>query len=246
MGNTFPSDIQDKGEVSTSTTMDSTTLSCWGLVDADYKFIWFDIASCGSSSDSRIFLCLDLVWNIVDNTNGFPLAESLVEQAPQVEYFFIGGDAFPLRTWLMKPLSCRSLDINELIFNYRLSHGRRMVENSFEILASRFWVLQSTVHQEPSVVKWIFTACVVLLKLLRMGLGRGQFLVDNMGFNLDNVLQGNRYLIMEKTLPRPPRQSKLFWQITSGMKDLCLGWYPGYDIWTLVKNNLYTSNISIY
>ena len=64
-----------------------------------------------------------------------------------------------------------------------------MVDNSFEILASRFWVLQSTVHQEPCVVKWIITTCVVLLNLLRMRLGRGQCLVNNMGFNLDNVLQ---------------------------------------------------------
>ena len=31
-----------------------------GLVDVDYNFIWFNIISCGSSSDSQIFLYSDL------------------------------------------------------------------------------------------------------------------------------------------------------------------------------------------
>ena len=35
---------------------------------------------------------------------------------------------------------------------------------------------------------WIVTSCVVLHNLLR----RGQFQVNNMGLNLDNVLQGDQ------------------------------------------------------
>ena len=64
------------------------------------------------------------------------------------------------------------------------------MENAFGILASRFRVLQSTMQQEPRVVIWTVTACVVLHNLLRSG--REQLQVKNMGLNLDNVLQGNQ------------------------------------------------------
>ena len=68
------------------------SLVLMGLVDTDYKFIWFDIAACGSSSDSQIFLYNDLRQKIEDNTLAFPLKESLVDHGPQVQYFFVGDE----------------------------------------------------------------------------------------------------------------------------------------------------------
>ena len=41
------------------------------LVDAHNKFIWYDIAASGSSSDDQIFQYSDLRQKIADNTIGF-------------------------------------------------------------------------------------------------------------------------------------------------------------------------------
>ena len=41
-----------------------------------------------------------------------------VDHVPQVEYFIIGDEAFILQTWLIKPF-CRSMGINEWVFNLR-------------------------------------------------------------------------------------------------------------------------------
>ena len=58
---------------------------------------------------------------------------------------FIADEAFPLRMDLMRPYphgkNKDRLPYDKSIFNYRLSMVRRIVENTFEILAQRFRVL---------------------------------------------------------------------------------------------------------
>ena len=75
--------------------------------------------------------------------------------AKDMPYFIIGDDAFPLRTWLMKPFSRRNLENDQRIFNYRLSRARRIVENAFGILANIFQCLRTTMRQQPKTVESI-------------------------------------------------------------------------------------------
>jgi len=46
-------------------------------------------------------------------------------------YCLVGDDAFPLKTYLIKPYNSVPLTKEEKIFNYRLSRARRIVENAF-------------------------------------------------------------------------------------------------------------------
>ena len=72
-------------EGSNSTTRAPTPCVLLGLVDTDYKFIWFDIDGLGSSSDCPIFIYSDLSRKTEDTTIGLPQEESLVDHGPQVE-----------------------------------------------------------------------------------------------------------------------------------------------------------------
>ena len=129
------------------------------LVNEDYKFLWVDLGAAGSSSHDQIFKHLDLRHKIEDGTIGFPESESLVYDGPKVNYFILRDDAFPLKLWLMKPYSRCGMDFNQRVFNYKLSWGRRVVENAFRILTSRFRIFQRPMQQEPVVVaRWSWPA----------------------------------------------------------------------------------------
>ena len=66
----------------------------------------------------------------------------------------------------MKPYGRRMLTREERIGNYRISRGRRVVENGFSILVSRFRVMLTTIELPPATVREVVVTCVVLHNIL--------------------------------------------------------------------------------
>jgi len=137
------------------------------VVDAYYRFIWANVGANGSASDCGVFNRSELRTALEEDTLGLPDPDPLPGDDRDVPYFMVGDDAFPLRTWLMKPFSLRGLEHAERIFNYRLSRARRVVENAFGILAHRWRCLLTTLQQTPENCTDIVLGCMTLHNLLR-------------------------------------------------------------------------------
>ena len=98
------------------------------LVDADYKFLWVNMGSSGSSADAQIFNHSKLKRRIENGTLGIPPPESL-GPGGQIRTTSCWGRCLCPDAWLMKPYSRRQLTREERIANYRISRGMRVVEN---------------------------------------------------------------------------------------------------------------------
>jgi hypothetical protein len=82
------------------------------------------------------------------------------------EGVFLADDAFPLRTNILKPYTrATALNKIQLVFNYRLSRGRRVVENSFGVLVARFRVFEKPVPLSVAITEQIVKTHVICIPL---------------------------------------------------------------------------------
>lgn len=79
-----------------------------------------------------------------------------------MHHVFVGDEAFPLKIYLMRPYNRKDLRDEELIFNYRLSRSRRVIENVFGILVSRWQILTRTICCTPDRATNIIKALICL------------------------------------------------------------------------------------
>lgn len=128
----------------------------FAMVDSNYEFLYIDVGSNGRMNDSSIFGASRLKTALENNTLRFPDWGVIV-----------GDDAFPLKTYLMMPYSRNGMTQKEKIFNYRLSRARRISENAFGILVSRFRIFLSGIEVSPDKVDYIVKATCALHNWLR-------------------------------------------------------------------------------
>lgn len=132
------------------------------LADANYKIIYANIGTNGRVSDGGVFNNCGLSRALQDNTLNLPPPEPLPGRSKQVPYVVVADDAFALKPYLMKPYPFRNQPGINRIYNYRLSRARRIVENVFGILASRFRILRKPITLAPEKVK-IYTTTICVL-----------------------------------------------------------------------------------
>ena len=137
------------------------------LVDADYRFLYVNVGAQGRLSDAGVFANSKLSTLLASNKLNLPPARQVENSDLMCPYMIIGDDAFPLRFNLMKPYHRTGLVQKEIIFNYRLSRARRVVENAFGIMANRFRIFRAPIAMEPSKVNKIVMAATVLHNYLR-------------------------------------------------------------------------------
>jgi len=93
------------------------------VVDANLKFVTVDVGAYGKRSDGGVFRYSALYQSLETRSLKLPEDTVLPNSEITLPYVFVGDEAYPLTTYLMKPYSRRTLERSKAIFNYRLSHA---------------------------------------------------------------------------------------------------------------------------
>ncbi|XP_012228802.2 putative nuclease HARBI1 [Linepithema humile] len=186
------------------------------ICDADYIFKWVDIGDYGSISDGGVWLNSDFGSSLEQGLIDLPHPEPLLGTNTPFPFAFVGDEAFPLKTYLMrsyaKPKRLRhqqqapaaqaqtifeansnyndkdiqnenilndngrineyldhalpGLAMPQRIFNYRLSRARRVIENAFGILVSKWAILKNSICCKPETAESIVMALICLHNFL--------------------------------------------------------------------------------
>ncbi|XP_060804940.1 uncharacterized protein LOC132902739 [Amyelois transitella] len=138
------------------------------IVDPEYRFIAVDVGAYGKNSDGGIYSSSTFGKALERNTFNIPCDKPLPGTNHAMPHVFVGDEAFPLKTYLLRPyprLNTRRLSDptdTERQYNYRLSRARRVVENAFGILYQKFAIYNKNIKLHPKFVdKVVLTTCIL-------------------------------------------------------------------------------------
>ena len=142
------------------------SLVLMALVDHQYKFTYIGVGEYGSNSDSNVFRNSNMGTRFMQGHLDIPAPKALPNfpNMGDLPHCLVGDEAFPLRMDLMRPYpraARAALPQDQLVFNYRLSRARRIVENTFGVLAQRFRIynkrMQLSDYNADIIIKATYT-----------------------------------------------------------------------------------------
>ena len=137
------------------------------VCDAYYRFIVVDVGDSGKQSDGGVLSNSSFGQALEAGALHIPLPKTLPDTRTEAPFVFIGDEAFPLRTNMLRPFAGTNLPEQEAVFNYRLSRARRIIENSFGILAARWRIFRRPIVAAPDNVVIFTKAAIALHNFLR-------------------------------------------------------------------------------
>ena len=135
------------------------------VVDANLRFILFEHGASGSCSDGGVLQKSTIGKKLEANKYEFPPPMQL-SNGDYLRSVILGDEGFPLKPYLMKPFSSRTLETTEKVFNYRLSRARMTAEDAFGLLAARWRIFHTEIEANLELVSQIIQTCIVLHNFL--------------------------------------------------------------------------------
>ena len=113
------------------------------------------IGDSGRQSDSGMYANSKLGYAIENNLLNIHESDFIAYSGNNTKfpYVLVVDDAFSLKPHMIKPFpAINANDPTKLICNYKISRARRVIENSFGIIASRFRIYRRPIISKAKTV----------------------------------------------------------------------------------------------
>ncbi|XP_039961303.1 uncharacterized protein LOC120775272 [Bactrocera tryoni] len=124
--------------------------------DSNYKLTSVSIGKNGQFSKSSYGHAL------LGNILALPGTGQLTEVIPSFPHYFAGDYSFPLLNNVMRPFPGLELSKRRQIFNYRLSRGHQVIENTLGIIAARWHIFKKPITAKSTECKkFVLAVCAL-------------------------------------------------------------------------------------
>jgi len=156
------------------------------LVDPCYNFIVVDVGSYGKNSDGGIFLNSNFGKALQNGKLNVPGTKKIPQTNTELPMVIVADEAFPLKTYMMRPYPGKDLTNEKRIYNYRLSRARRVSENCFGILQQKFRIFTRRLQGSPENITTLVLASCVLYNFIRKNEGCSVIQYNQIQENVNN------------------------------------------------------------
>jgi hypothetical protein len=130
-----------------------------GAADSKSRFVVIDMDAYGKQSDGGTFSGSTLYQFLADSESTLPKSASFEGSGTDMPFVILGNKAYPLKTFLMKPLARKNMSCEKRGFNCRLLQAMRYGECAFGLIIAKWRLLnkalETNVNNAERIVKFI-------------------------------------------------------------------------------------------
>ncbi|KAK3929699.1 Protein ALP1-like [Frankliniella fusca] len=137
-------------------------LTFMAVSNAKHQFLIVESGASGKRSDANIFYRSAFFSKLTHRKLNIPPPCPVSGLNNDLPFFFIGDNAYPLFENFAVPFKGNNLKDEEMVYNYRLSRARRIVENAFGVMCSMFRIFFRPIEGSPALVRSVIMCCLAL------------------------------------------------------------------------------------
>lgn len=156
----------------------SNSIVLLAVADASYCFVMVDIGGRGRESDGGIFKRSNMGEKLNKYELHIPPPE-YIGNHKLLPYVIVADEAFQLTNFMLRPYPGRGyieLNDSKKIFNYRLSRARRVIENTFGILAAKWRIYRKPIICDVNTTINIIKSTVCLHNFIKINDDKSQYI----------------------------------------------------------------------
>jgi hypothetical protein len=127
------------------------SMNVFGMADENLCFILIDVGAYGRENDSSVFSNSIFGMAFSSGDLNVPPMRNIPGTSISISLYFVGDEAFPLKSNLMRPFLRRELDFTKTVFSDKLSSTRQTNERAFGLLTKKFGIFQKAFETNVEV-----------------------------------------------------------------------------------------------